>query len=343
MRGHADAETLAAFREELLSRRKAARVSAHLAACSRCAALDAQLAEVSALLTRSTAPPMPDALTARIQAAIAAEAATRAATAADGAVAAGTAGASTGPRDGAARPSRRPGGPRRSWLALRVAAVTAAVVVVAGGGYGVARLLSGSPGLETPAGTGAPAAKRAAPAPGVSDGLRAGGSQATGGGSAPADRIVSSGIDYQPGRLKAQVSATLARFGGNAIAGPGPGPSGANRASGAVPPPSLLSPALPQARYGHWSSPVTAPPPAATCSPPPPFPGPVEAQPRNQGSLPDHFSRFPPSRRCRARATVVWQTAFVPGARPPLPGCPARLPQPAYVSPRLANTGIFRP
>jgi len=215
VRGHADAETLAAFREELLSRRKAARVSAHLAACSRCAALDARLGEVSALLTRSTAPPMPDALTARIQAAIAAWI--------------------TGPRDGAARPSRRPGGPRRSWLALRVAAVTAAVVVVAGGGYGVARLLSGSPSPQTAAGTGAPAAKRAAPAPGVSDGLRAGGSQATGGGSAPADRIVSSGIDYQPGRLKAQVSATLARFGGNAIAGPGPGPSGANRASGAVP------------------------------------------------------------------------------------------------------------
>jgi len=54
VRGHADAETLAAFREELLSRRKAARVSAHLAACSRCAALDARLAEVSALLTRAT-------------------------------------------------------------------------------------------------------------------------------------------------------------------------------------------------------------------------------------------------------------------------------------------------
>src|SRR6516164_7607187 len=233
MRGHADAETLAAFREELLSRRKAARVSAHLAACSRCAALDARLAEVSTLLTRSTAPPMPDALTARIQAAIAAEAATRAAAAADGAVAAGTAGASTGPRDGAARPSRRPGGPRRSWLALRVAAVTAAVVVVAGGGYGVARLLSGSPSPETTAGSGAPAAKRAAPAPGVSTGLRAGGSQAAG-SSAPAALIVSSGTDYRPGQLKAQVSAALARFGGNAIVGPSPGPSGAGRASGAV-------------------------------------------------------------------------------------------------------------
>jgi len=69
VRGHADAETMAAFREGLLSRRKAGQVSAHLAGCPRCAALDTQLAEVTALLTRSTAPPMPDALTARIEAA----------------------------------------------------------------------------------------------------------------------------------------------------------------------------------------------------------------------------------------------------------------------------------
>ena len=236
MRGHADAETLAAFREELLSRRKAARVSAHLAACSRCAALDAQLAEVSALLTRAAAPPMPDALTARIQAAIAAEAATRAATAADGAVAAGTAGASTGPRDGAARPSRRPGGPRRSWLALRVAAVTAAVVVVAGGGYGVARLLSGSPSLKTAAGTAAPAANNAPRSPSVPAGLRAPGSHAANGGSVPGARVVSSGTDYRPGQLKVQVSAALEKFGGNAMAGASPGPSGASRAAGAAPP-----------------------------------------------------------------------------------------------------------
>jgi hypothetical protein len=177
---------------------------------------------------------MPDALTARIEAAIAAEAATRAATAADGAVAAGAAGAGTGPRDGAARPSRRPGGPGRSWLALRVAAVTAAVVVVAGGGYGVARLLSGSPSPETATGSAAPAAKHAAAAPGVSAGLRAPGSQAAAGGSAAAARIVSSGTDYQPGHLKAQVSAALARFGENTSGGPSPGPSGAGRASGAV-------------------------------------------------------------------------------------------------------------
>ena len=77
MRGHADAATLAAFREELLSHRKAAQVSAHLAACPRCAALDAQLAEVTVLLTHAAAPPMPDTVTARIEVALAAEAAAR--------------------------------------------------------------------------------------------------------------------------------------------------------------------------------------------------------------------------------------------------------------------------
>src|SRR5215471_5305995 len=236
MRGHADAETLAAFREELLSRRKAARVSAHLAACSRCAALDAQLAEVSALLTRSAAPPMPDALTARIEAAIAAEAATRAATAADGAVAADPAGGGNGARDGAARPSRRPGGPGRARLALRVAAVTAAVVVVAGGGYGVARLLTANPESSTSAGSGS----AAAPASGINGkasrqaigGFRA---PSAAGNSAPAARIIRSGTDYQPGQLDAQVSAVFTQHGTGAGSATSPGPSAAHQPAASVP------------------------------------------------------------------------------------------------------------
>jgi len=236
VRGHANAERLAAFREGLLSRRKAARVSAHLAACSRCAGLDAQLTEVSALLTRSTAPPMPDALTARIEAAIAAEAAARAA-AADGIVAAPATGTGARARDGATwssgqragRGARPPAGPRRSILALRVAAVTAAVVVVAGGGYGVAKLLSGSPGSGT-ASSGAAAPNISAKgAPQMSaGGLRAPatGSGASGGavGTAPTARVVSSGTNYQPGRLTSQVSAVLTRNGASAAEGAGPSP-----------------------------------------------------------------------------------------------------------------------
>jgi len=237
VRGHADAETLAAFREELLSRRKAARVSAHLAECSRCAGLDAQLTEVSALLTRSTAPPMPDALTARIEAAIAAEAAARAATVADGRAPVGAAGAGAGPRNRADRPSRPPRGPGRSRLALRAAAVTAAVVVVGGGGYGVARLLAGGPGPGTSAGSAAaPAAGTNGKASSVSEGgLRAPGSQAAAGVATGAARIVSSGTDYQPGNLKAQVSAALAQFGEKAAVGPSPGPSSANQPAASAP------------------------------------------------------------------------------------------------------------
>ena len=231
MRGHADAETLAAFREELLSRRKAARVSAHLAACSRCAGLDAQLTEVSALLTASTAPPMPDALTARIAAAIAAEAAARAATTADhavatadGTVAVGAAGGGTGPHDRAARParpSRAPSGPGRARLALRVAAVTAAVVVVAGGGYGVARLLTANPESATSAGAGNEAAPAAGGHGAASEKTPGGLGAPSAARSAPTARIVSSGTNYQPGQLKTQVSAVLTqhRAGASAAAG----------------------------------------------------------------------------------------------------------------------------
>jgi hypothetical protein len=230
---HADAETLAAFREELLSRRKAARVSAHLAVCSRCAELDAQLTEVSALLTTSATPPMPDALTARIEAAIAAEAAARAATAADGivaaadgAVAAGAAGAGTGPRDRAARPSRPAGGPGRSWLALRVAAVTAAVVVVAGGGYGVAKLLTANPEPSTSAGGAAapasPANSKALP----TGARRVPGGQAADGGSSPQPLVVSSGTNYQPDQLEAQVSAVLTQGRAHAATNQGLSPAG---------------------------------------------------------------------------------------------------------------------
>ena len=239
MRGHADAETLAAFREGLLSRRKAGQVSAHLAGCPRCAALDAQLAEVTALLTRSTAQPMPDALTARIEAALAAEAATRSAAApaavrADGAGTAvpgapGRGGAGGGAQGAAGRGTARPG-PGRFRLALRVAAVTAAVAVIAGGGYGVARLLSPGTTTETSAGSraeGAPAARSPVTLPRNSPagGVGAPGGAAHAPASVAAARVVSSGTNYQPGRLGAQAAAVLARLGPNAHTSPRPAPN----------------------------------------------------------------------------------------------------------------------
>lgn len=270
MRGHADAETLAAFREDLLSRRKAGRVSAHLAACPRCAALDAQLAEVTALLTSTTAPPVPDTLTARIEAALAAEAAARSgqaarsgagvprsaapadtvpAGAADGR---GTGASGAGGRRGArgrggARgtggrgPSRH--APGRSRLALRAAAVAAAVAVVAGGGYGVARLLSpGSPAATGTAGPAAPPAARnpvtlpsmSARAGGV--GAPAAGEHTSSNGTA-APRLLSSGTNYQPGRLGAQAAAVLTQVERTARGAASPGPLAAplNSSTGLFP------------------------------------------------------------------------------------------------------------
>jgi hypothetical protein len=232
VRGHADAATLAAFREELLSARKAAQVSAHLAACPRCAALEAQLAEVTTLLNRATAPPMPDALTARIQAALAAEAAARTAAGArapeavpamsgvghDGTRASNGRRASEEPR----RTGRR--GHDRSWLALRVAAVTAAVAVIAGGGYGVAQLLTGGghtlKGAASGSGAAAPNIKVRGPIPRMSaDGLNAAPASGSGGSSnyrisagTMAPLVISSGTNYQPRSLGAQASTVLARL-----------------------------------------------------------------------------------------------------------------------------------
>src|SRR5215470_6760083 len=166
MRGHPDGETIAAFREDLLPARKAARIAAHLAECPRCAEVDAQLAAVTAALARSPTPPMPASLTARIDAALAAEAAARSAAGAspaDADMAWGAAGADraaspaahphrgagtgpghTGPGHtgpGRGRPGRRAGRPRAgSRLSLRIAAAAAAVVVLAGGGYAIARV-----------------------------------------------------------------------------------------------------------------------------------------------------------------------------------------------------------
>jgi hypothetical protein len=70
---HVDEQTLAAFREDLLPARKAARITAHLATCQRCAEVDAQLAAVTTILARTPAPPMPASLAARLDAALAAE------------------------------------------------------------------------------------------------------------------------------------------------------------------------------------------------------------------------------------------------------------------------------
>jgi hypothetical protein len=239
MRGHPGSETIAAFREDLLPARKAARIAAHLRECPRCAEIDAQLAAVTASLARAPAPPIPASLTARLEAALAAEVAARSA--------AGHAGSAAGavpatpaepavPADGAASPAapahrgpgtgpghtgpghtgpghsgpgRRAGRPRAgSRLSLRIAAVTAAVVVLAGGGYAIVRVVSAGGQETSSSSSSAGASGKAANRP-------------SGSALAPeaAPRVpteslplVASGTRYRAGQLPAQVAAVLKRY-----------------------------------------------------------------------------------------------------------------------------------
>jgi hypothetical protein len=246
MRGHPDSENIAACREDLLPARRAARIAAHLGECPRCAEVDAQLAAVTAALARTPTPPVPASLTARLDAALAAEVAARSAAgaspghadSAEGATPAGAADRAapadrrspaeraaapagrgpgtgtghTGPgRGGPGRggPGRRAGRPRAgSRLSLRIAAITAAVVVLAGGGYAISRVIAG--GQETSSAS--------------SSGAAASGSTASrsAGSALPPEAVpraaptaglplVASGTTYRAGQLPAQVTAVLQR------------------------------------------------------------------------------------------------------------------------------------
>jgi len=253
MIGHPDADTLAACREGLLGSRRSARIRAHLARCSRCTSLDHELTAVSTLLASAPAPRIPDELAARLDTVLAAESAARArgeSPAADGIPAAAdgirattdgipatadgipaTTGTGAGPGDWLGGPADRqaapgnkagprPGRPRagrppRPWrvTALRAASVTAVLLVIAGGGYGVSRLLQGGHSGVSSSSAGSGASPRfrngaAAPAVGGSSGSRSSraGLVIPGGDI----RVVHSGTDYQPGRLVAQARAVLA-------------------------------------------------------------------------------------------------------------------------------------
>jgi hypothetical protein len=176
MTRHVSADTLARYREGGVSRRKAARISAHLSGCADCTGVNSDLAAVSSVLAGVRLPVMPDHLAARLQGALATEAAARAdrspaqaagargsdAVAADAMTAGTTVGAEAPARipgrpdlPERARRSRRP--PLSSPLVLRSQAAAGAVVILAGGGYLLASG-SGSPISSTgrPAGGGGP-------------------------------------------------------------------------------------------------------------------------------------------------------------------------------------------
>src|ERR1700675_3832432 len=130
MRGHVDAESLALCAEGLLSRRRSERIRSHVASCPECAAAQARLTQVPALLAQVPPTPLPPGIAARLDAALSVETARRAAPdrgAVPGQAApappGGTARASRAARGGACR-RRRGSWPLRACWPSRAASAT---------------------------------------------------------------------------------------------------------------------------------------------------------------------------------------------------------------------------
>jgi hypothetical protein len=214
MRGHVDAESLALCAEGLLSRRRSDRIRSHVASCSQCAATQARLTEVPALLAHVPPPSLPPGIAARLDAALSAEAARRAAH--DPGIVPEPA---TPPQHPDSVPGPRParpqtgrpqtGGPRgprlRFPVPARVLAAAAGALVVAGGvGYAVSQSSSpstSSSGSSSSGSVAAPASRAAA-----SPGFRSPASDLTPGGPGTGTGLTvrHSGTQYQQGTLAAQ-------------------------------------------------------------------------------------------------------------------------------------------
>jgi hypothetical protein len=159
---HLDAEVLAEFRAGLITGRRGASITAHLAGCDRCTALDDQLAGVPALLASVPVPAMPDLVAQRLDTALAAEAARRTA---------GAASPGHAERARADHPGHRATGRRRAprpgfrLLSARVLAPVA-VVLLAAGGYGLSRAIGpGGQAATSSAAAGSAAGRSEASAP----------------------------------------------------------------------------------------------------------------------------------------------------------------------------------
>jgi hypothetical protein len=211
MRGqmtHPDSEVLAELRAGLITGRRGARLSAHLAACDRCTGVCDQLAEVSAVLAAVPAAPMPGAVAQRLESVLAAEAVQR-----------DSSERAVDPRspDRATSPQ-----PRRHWdfrlVALRVLAPAAAVVLLAAGGYGLSRI-GGSSTNSVAAGSQAASAASSAQAGAAAVPSSAAKSQH---GAIPAIeapitfRVMTSTTNYHRATLQRQLERELALHAGAA-------------------------------------------------------------------------------------------------------------------------------
>jgi hypothetical protein len=224
MTQHASAEELALLAEGELRRRKAAKISAHVAACTQCTQVRTELTEVRTVLSAVPYPPLPAAVSVHIESALRIEVNRRIAdapaTEADRGV------LPTGSR------RQRAGAVPRGWHlpglsvpATRLVAAAGAVVVVSGGGYLVASNLTAGAPPSSPS-SGAP--------PSTSQSMTAGPNVTYGNpGSQHTIHSVNSRTNFLPGRLRAQVLAAYheaqikgeagnASFGGTGAPSAGP-------------------------------------------------------------------------------------------------------------------------
>lgn len=217
---------------------------------------EARLSEVAAFLAALPAPAMPDAVEARISAALATEALAFAEDAPPAGPAAPADGSRTldrsrsrrrgGRHRGGGGPGRDGTGPRRGF---RVRPSTAAgslvaILLVAGLGFGLSRAGSSSSSSSAASGSVAVPAAGEVPSP-ASSSAAAGGSSAAGSSAAGPDHTVSpffavsvSGTNYEEGTLAAQVRGKLAPGGKGTFAGTLPSPDSNPRAS-VMPSPAL--------------------------------------------------------------------------------------------------------
>jgi hypothetical protein len=198
MTRHSSAEELALLAEGELRRRKAAKVSAHVAGCTQCTQVRAELVEVQTVLSTVPYPPLPAAVSVHIESALRVEVNHRIAEAP-------ATEASRGVLPARSR-RQRAGVGQRGWHlpglsipATRLVAAAGAVVVVGGGGYLVAsNVTSGVP--TSSSASGAP--------PSTSQPMTAGPDVTYGSpGSQHTIHSVSSNMNFVPKQLRAEALA----------------------------------------------------------------------------------------------------------------------------------------
>ena len=208
MRGqmsHPDSEVLAEYREGLISGRRAARITAHLAACDHCAVHSDQLAEISVRLASAPVPAMPEGVARRLDTALAAEAAQRNDAERAGAKAS---------RDRAAHPR-----PTRGWrlVTVRVLAPAAAIVALAAVGFGLSRIGGPTSSSAASAAGSAPAPSAAARAFAPANAAESPGA-ATALGPSHTFKVYNSSTSYQRSTLRDQIEHELSTPAGPAAA-----------------------------------------------------------------------------------------------------------------------------